>query len=613
MAKSSGISKYAMWVLMGLLILALGGFGAANLSGNVRTIGSVGDKSIPVDDYFRQLNNEINALAQQRREQVSFNEIRNLGLDRAVLQRIVRNRALDNEAAELGLSIGDEALREEIVSISAFQGVDGNFDRESYRFALQRGGLSEAEFETSLREDSARALLQSAILGGVQMPSTYARTLVDFAGEQRSFTYAPLIADDLTADITTPTGDELRAYYDDNPDQFRLPASKAITYAWLSPDMLLDEVEVDETAVRDLYQERIDTFVQPERRLVERLVLGDTEAAEAAIAAINDGSQTFNDLVTQRGLDLADVDLGDVSENRLGDAGAGVFAAESGDVVGPLPTTLGPALFRVNGILPASETTFEQAETFLRDELALGAAVRAVEARAQDLDDQLAGGITLEELAETTEMELGTIEWTPQTTSDIAAYTDFRAAAAELTADAFPQINQLDDGGIYAMRLDEERPERANPFEDATADVRDAFIAARTLEALQEQASEIVSQLEADGDFGAAGLEPQTLTNQVRTGLIDGTPRDFLQDIFAMELGEITTIAGDEQVFIVRLDAVTAPADSAETDLQRQQVGAQIDQALAQDLFEIYSDAILRTTPAQIDQRAVEAVHVNFP
>ena len=611
MAKSTGISKYAMWVLMGLLILALGGFGAANLSGNLRTLGSVGNKNIAVDQYYRQLSNEIRAIEAQRRETLPFAEAQRLGIDRAVMQRIVRNRALDNEAEQVGLSVGDETLREEILQISAFQGVNGSFDREGYRYALQQGGVSEAEFETSLREESARSLLQSAILGGVKMPDTFAQTLVNFAGEQRSFSYAILNGAD--TEVETPTGDELRAYYDANPDRFMLPASKSITYAWLSPDTMIDEVEVDDAAVRALYEERNTQFNRPERRLVERLVFADQATAEQAAADLAAGETTFNALVEGRGLQLADIDLGDVGQSELDGAGEAVFTAQAGAVVGPLPSSLGPALFRVNGVLPALATAFEEARPALRDELAVASAVRAVEARAQDLDDQLAGGVTLEELAQSAQIELGQINWTPQTTDGIAAYANFRAEAARLTVDDFPQIKQLADGGVFAMRLDEELAERPNPFEDATADVREALLAERKIAALTAKAEETIAQIGADASLADSALDVQTATDQTRNGFIDGTPTDFLQSVFDLKDGEVKVLPADDAVIIVQLDAITPATDNEASDALLEQVSQQIDQTLAQDLFTIFNDIIVSQEPPQIDQRALNAVHVNFP
>ena len=536
-----------------------------------------------------------------------------MGLDRAVLQRIVRNRALDHEAAEMGISIGDATLRDEIVAISAFQGIDGNFDREGYRFALQQSGMSEAVFETSIREEAARGLLQRAILGGVSMPNTYARTLVDYVAEERSFTWARLSADDLDTPVAEPTEEELQAYYDANTDDFMLPASKSITYAWLRPEDLLDEVEVPEEELRAEYDARSDEYDQPERRLVERLVFANEEAATQATAALEVDGTTFEALVEERGLALADVDMGDVAKSDLDAAGDAVFGAQSGDIVGPLPTSLGPALFRVNAVLPAQNVPFEEAREVLEETLAISRATRAVEARAQEIDDRLAGGATLEDLAEETKMNLGTIDWTQESSDGIAAYGAFREAAAGLSADAFPQIDQLEDGGVFAMRLDETKPERPEPFEQARDAVETAWRNAQIVEALTAKAESLTGTLaEADG-FEAAGLTPQLGEGMTRSSYVDGTPDNFMDQVFDLDEGGVAVLPAGDSVVVLRLDAVTAAGEDDQTQALMDRLSQQLDQALAQGLFDIYSNAVMRDADPQIDQRAVSAVHVNFP
>lgn len=611
--KGFSLSKTAVWVLMGLLILGLGGFGAINLSGNLRSIGSVGDKSISVDQYARQLQQEIRAIEAQTGESLPFARAQEMGLDRAVLQRIVRNRALDHEAAEMGISIGDATLRDEIVAISAFQGIDGNFDREGYRFALQQSGMSEAAFETSIREEAARGLLQRAILGGVSMPNTYARTLVDYVAEERSFTWARLSADDLDTPVAEPTEEELQAFYDANSEDFMLPASKSITYAWLRPEDLLDEVEVPEDELRAEYDARSDEYDQPERRLVERLVFANEEAANQAAAALEVDGTTFEALVEERGLALADVDMGDVAKSDLDAAGDAVFTAESGEIVGPLPSSLGPALFRVNGILPAQNVPFEEAREVLEETLAISRATRAVEARAQEIDDRLAGGATLEDLAKETKMNLGAIDWTQESSEGIAAYGAFREAAAGLSADAFPQIDQLEDGGIFAMRLDETKPERPEPFEQARDAVQTAWRNAQIVEALTAKAESLTTELAKEGGFEAAGLEPKLGEGMTRSSYVDGTPENFMDQVFDLDEGGVAVLPGGDHVVVLRLDAVTPAGENDETQALMDRLSQQLDQALAQGLFDIYSNAVVRDADPQIDQRAVSAVHVNFP
>ncbi|MEC8042532.1 MAG: SurA N-terminal domain-containing protein, partial [Pseudomonadota bacterium] len=138
---------------MGLLIVGLGGFGATNLSGNITRVGSVGDEDIDVNEYARALQQDIRAIEAQTGSAMTFDQVLAAGVDRAALGRLIGQAALDNEAAKLGLSIGDENLSQQIVQIDAFQGANG-FDRESYRFALNQAGLSEIEFEGQMRADT---------------------------------------------------------------------------------------------------------------------------------------------------------------------------------------------------------------------------------------------------------------------------------------------------------------------------------------------------------------------------------------------------------------------------------------------------------------------------
>ncbi|MEP1588490.1 MAG: peptidyl-prolyl cis-trans isomerase [Tateyamaria sp.] len=614
MAKGSNtFSKTAIWILMGLLILGLGGFGATNLSGTIRTVGSVGSKHIDVQDYARSLQQEIQNVSRQTGSQLTFAQAQNIGLDQAVLASLVRARALDNEAEQMGLSVGDETLRDEILNIQSFQGLDGSFDRDAYSFALEQSGSNEAEFETQLREQVARSLLQGAIMSGVTMPETYAGTLVSFLGETRDFTWVRLGQVDLAEPLAEISDDELRAYYNDNLGDYELPETKRIAFVALTPDMLIDTVEIEDATLRAEFDARVDEFNSPERRLVERLVYLDAEAADRAAAQLEVSGTTFETLVENRGLALSDIDLGDVSRLELDAAGEAVFNAEVGDVVGPLPSTLGPALFRVNGILPAQSTSFEDASVRLRQRLAQDAARREVAVLASEFDDMLAGGATLEELDTETEMELGSIDWFPAQGEGIGAYDSFRDAAAVLTLDDFPEIVSLSDGGIVAMRLEEILPPRPAPFEEAKLNVQANWDAAQTEAALTAQAEAVRPALEAGESFAEQGLDSIVETELDRSAFVQGTPPAFMPAVFEMDAGEVRIIQGFGTVLVVRLDNITPVGSDDEVVAETTQLSAEIGQTVATELFNMFSDDVVLRSGSQINQQALDAVHVNFP
>ncbi|MCA0919999.1 SurA N-terminal domain-containing protein [Pseudooceanicola nanhaiensis] len=606
-------SNVAMWVVMGLLILGLGGFGATSISTGPRSVGSVGGNEITVNEYARALQSELRAIQSQTGQALSFEQAEQFGLTEGVLQKLIADKALDNEAARLGVSVGDETLRDQLVTIQAFQGLDGNFDRDAYRFALQQSGLSESEFEKSLRDDTTRTILQAAVATGVKMPATYVDTILDFVAARRNVTFARLTEGDITTGLPVPSDEDLKAFYDAHIDQYTAPEKKRITYAWLTPEDLVDTVEIDDDLIRQQYEARADEFNRPERRLVERLVFLDEATAQTALDSVTSGETDFDGLVADRGLTLSDVDMGDVTEDTLGAAGAAVFAATSGDVVGPVETDLGPALFRVNGVLPAQETPLDSARLIIREDLAMDRARRQAEGEAEPAEDLLAGGATLEELVEETPLTLGTIDWSDGIGEGIAAYGGFDAFAAELTADDYPEIHVLEDGTIFAMRLDETLPPAPEPFEDVKPRLTGAWEAEQTVKILTERAEGAIGRMQEGATFEAAGLTPQTQEGLMRSDTILGMPASITEAIFAMEPGDVITRAAFGSVIVIRLDDILPPDEDAPQVAQtRQQLASQTDGSLAQDLYSAYAADLRDRAGIKINRTAIDAVHAQF-
>jgi peptidyl-prolyl cis-trans isomerase D len=607
--------KTGVWIVVGLLCLGMVSFGSSGFGLSIRSIGSVGDRDLPVQSYANALNDELQRLSRDFGVPLTMEQARAFGLDQIVLSRVVSDRAIDNMAGEMGLSIGDAAVAREVRNTDGFAGLDGEFDREVYRARLQQRGQTESEFEAEVRDSLTRRMVQIGVAGGLTAPPEMAQTLVAHARETRDVTWAAVTASALTAPLAEPTEADLQAFYDANPDRFTAPEERQITYAWLTPEMIQDSVIVDDQAVADLYQERIDEFVLPERRLVERLVFLDDAAASAALARVTADETDFDGLVAERGLQLSDVDLGDVGLEDLGDAGAAIFAAVPGDVVGPLPSALGPALFRMNAVLVAEETPFEEVEADLRAELANQRARRVIGDATEPVNDLLAGGATLEDLADNTDLELGTINWTPDMTDGIAAYDAFRAAAAAVTAEDDPRIGEFDDGGIFLIRLDGVTPPALRPFADVADDVRAGWTAVAQQTALLVEAERRAELIRAAGTFDTPGVDLIPLVEQgvARDGFLAGTPDGTVARVFAAAAGDVVVIDAGDSAVILQVVAVNAadptdPAIIAETAALQGETTS----GMAQDLYAAFTSAVLGGTDVQLDQAAIDAVLASF-
>lgn len=598
------------WILMGILILSLGGFGITQFGQSAQTVASVGKVDIGANEYARAVEGQMRAFEQQTNQPVTFQTAQALGLDRIALGQLVTAAAIENEAARIGVSAGDSLVGEELRRVPAFQNTAGEFDREAYQNALRQNGLTVRDFEDDVRADLASGMLRSSVAAGITVPDVFVDTLFNHARETRDVTWARLTAADLDGAIDEPSDDALASYHSENAAAFTRPETKTIRYAWLTPDLLAPEIEVDDEQVRALYEQRIVEFVREERRLVERLVYPTEEGAQAAKDAIDAGEGSFDDEVAARGISLADVDLGDVSLTDLGDAGEAIFALESPGVIGPLPSDLGPAIYRMNGVLAAENITFEEAREELAPEAAADRARRMIGEMIGEVEDLLAGGADPGLIAERTGLIEGTIEWNTDVFEDIAAYAGFRAAAQSTNPGDFGEVIELEDGGIVTLVVEDVQPPALIPLEEVRDDVIAAWTAGETEAALAQQAEALAQDLRDGREMAGMGLSLDVNRGLTRDGFVEGTPPDFLSEVFALEKDGVTVLSADGDAWLVRLDLISeADGTSTEAELVKARFARETAQSFSTAITNAFTQALVDETQADINQSAVNAVN----
>lgn len=611
--KKKGGRSLVVWVLVAMLIAGLSGFGVENFGGATAKIGRVGEIEIEANDYAREMQGQINTLTRQFGAPVSMADARSFGIDRQVLAGLVNRAALDNEAARLGLSVGDATVAAELGKISAFQGISGTFDREAYALTLQQNGTNEAAFEASLRRDVARALLAGAVAGGVVSPAPLTDTLVAFAGEKRGFSLLVLDDTALDAPLAAPTPAEVQAHYDANIATYTRPEAKRIEYAALLPETIAATMEVPEDEVQKAYDARLSEFMIPEKRLVERLVYPDEATALAAKARLDQGT-SFDDLVAERGLSLEDVDLGDVTREELEGAADAVFALTEPGTVGPLPSALGPALYRMNAILAAQETTLEAARPELLQILQTEAAARAIADKVEAIDDALAGGASLQDLSAEFGMTLASTDYAAGADDNdtITGYTAFRSAADALAEGDFPEAILLEDGGLVAMQLVEILPPSPVPLDKITDKVTEATGAEALARALAAKAAAAKTAVEAGATLESQGtLTPVAPTDRQAT--LDVGPAVVLETAFQMQPGEIRVIEDGSFVALLRLDSITAAEVTSEEGQELQDAIRQnLDRSIAEDMAALFTATVGQQAGIALDQAVIDAVNTQL-
>ena len=600
-----------VWILMLLLIVGLAGFGAGSFGGSFSSIGSVGNEKVPLKTYIRALNNQINQISQQTGQQFSLEQAKVLGVDRQVLEQVLAIAALDGQTKKAGISVGDEAVRNQLMDTQVFQGLDGKFDEKAYEFALSQADLSASEYDEILRRENARFLLQNAISGAIVSDDTYALTLLKFHRQKRSFDWVRLNSSHLEKPIAKPSGAQIELFYKDNPKNYTFPESRSITYAYLSPEMLFDGINLEKGELKKLYEDNIDQFVTEEKRSIQRLVFSNQTEATIALSSIQDGDKTFEQLVTERGLTLQDIDLGAIGASEIGlQASKEIFESKETGLYGPHLSDLGPALYQVVSILNGKTISFEEAQKNLEFERKFEYATELMDDMVNDLDDLLASGATIEELANDTKMELKKTSFNLKNNLEgLEATSEFKIEASKLSLEDYPTLLNSSNGDLFAIRLDAINPPTLQALEKVEAQVKTDWKEKETINQLKLIANDIAAKFKNGSDLKNLGLIVNNTNDIVRGGSVEGLPKSILPKIFNLNMGEIAQDDTDKYIFIAKLNSILEFDETVEENKKWiEYLTLQRDNQLAQDYLESFIVSIQDIEGVTIDQKSLNAV-----
>ncbi len=459
-------SRIGVAISLVFLALIAVAFAASDVTGGA-TFGGVGSESVAqIDgeeigtgefsstvsnafDQFRQQNPQLDMAAFDAQG----------GID-GILEQMIGSYAAAGFADSIGLGASKRLVDSEIAGIQAFKGADGRFDETLFRNALAQQGLTEAR----VREDIRRGLLSDQLL----VPATFGAKL----SQQMALPYAGLILEGREGQIafvpsaafapkTAPTDAQLQTFYTRNAARYRIPERRVLRFATFITDRFRDQVKVSDAEIAALYKKRSAEFAATEKRDVEQLIV-PTEAAAKAIAAKINGGASMAAAAKDAGLEPVDLGLQskeDITKVASPAVANAVFATAAGKVATPARSPLGWHVVRVDSVSAIAGRSLAQVRAVLENEIAQEKLRQTVSDFTADLEDRIADGASLADIAKDEKLELqvspellangqapGKPDFAP-----IGAYQAMLPVAFGLEEDSGPQLVEVQQGKEFAV------------------------------------------------------------------------------------------------------------------------------------------------------------------
>ena len=622
------------WVARVFFVVLIGSFALWGVADVVRNLGGDDGSVAKVDGVRIEMADAQTAYRRQLAQVTRMfggkieptPEIRRSVAEQAVAM-LVSQTAIDAEARSLGLATPDESVRQAVFEVPQFRGPNGQFDRATFEGLLRNNNMTEPQFLGLIRSDLMRRQLLSAVRAGAAAPETLTQAVFAFQQERR-------VADMVEVPYATapippaPAAAALERWYDNHPRNYSTAEMRRIKAVVLAPAIVGRDIEVSDEELHAAYEQRRADYNKPEKRSVE--VLNTQDEAHAATLAATwragaDWATMLKAAPTEGGVgvELADSAKIEFPAPELGEA---VFAAKLDAITGPVHSALGWHVLKVTKITGGAGRTFDDVKDELRARVIADKAADLIDARAQKIEDLLAGGTSLDDLPGDLGLAAvaGTLDAQGMTAAGqpapIPGPPELRPALLQAAFQAKPgapahlvQAPNAADGSqsFFAVTVESVVPPAPKPY----AEVAAAVLADWTHDAERHEQDEAATRIFVAVKGGQSLADAATIAGVAmrqtppigRASPVEGVPSQLVEPLFSLKKGEATMIETPDG-FVVAVLAEIVEADPKTDALAYGKTRDALAQAMGDDIENVFATAVRERARPSINRAAVDSL-----
>ncbi len=615
---------YLAVLLFGLLIMSFAVWGIGDIfrgGGQEQTVVRVGDKKIGLAEFNTELQRELRRLASRTGGQMSMEQALNFGLFDRIADAMANRAVFDKGVERQGIAVSNELVTRTIQADPGLQGEGGVFDRRRFETLLANNQLSEAAFVEIMRTRLAREQLASALGVSGNAPEQILKPIFAHRLERRVAEIVP-IPRAIFTDVKDPDPAQLEAFYKERQRSFMAPEYRALTIVSFNADDMAKGIAVPEEKVKEEYQQREAEFEVKETRDAEQFLLTTKEDAERVYAEIQKGKDFA--AAARAATGAAPVATGALSKDGLAQQAPAmaeaVFASPKPSLVAPTQSPFGWHIFRVLKINPAHKKSFEDAKVELTKSMAREQAIEALYQVANKVEDALAGGGKLDEVAKQHALTVQRVAATDQLGRDpraqaiagLAGKPEILRVAFATEGGRESRLTELGGDAYFIVRVEGVTPPAPRPL----AEVKTLAIAAwkdDQREAMAKaRAQAIAEKAKTGGDLaalvaGERGLKvmlPAPFTRAAADPAHSLTPQ-LASLLFEAKPNEVVVAATPDGHAVAKLKAIV-PADPAKEPNLYAQFKEQLRQQMGGDFIAQYATSIRAKTKVEINRAAFD-------
>jgi len=595
------------WIFKGLMSLLVVSFAIWGVGDMFRThpgqrkVASVGKIEITAQDLNFRFQLTMPEARKVFGPDLSIAQAKQYGVMERALDIMMHEATFDQDAKRLGIQLSDQTIWRSIANMKELQDETGHFDQQRWNMVTRQSGLAESFFIDQKKRDMQRSTIVLAITDNATPPRLLIDNMYQARGAKRLLEIVALRNDSLK-NIPTPSETDLKGYYEAHEEEFTAPEYRGVTVALLQNDEATKDIVISDEEIKKAYDTRSEELAIPEQRDLVQIVFQDEAKATAFYDSLSKAS-SFADAAKAKGLTPVTLEKMD-EKSILPELYTSVFAVEEGETTPPIKSELGWHVVLVKKIHEGGKPTLDQAQADLRKMLQEERAGDILARTVNQLDDSLAAGKTLEDIADSLKLRLvrfASLDGTGagpdgKPVKDLPYAKTVVEQAYGLNAGEAGQVLDDGQGHYFVVRTDQIEPSHVMPFDAVKAKIIAAWTAEQQ-DVAAAAATEDMAQAMRAGENAThyasrPGVEIRLSKPLSQLGDTDKEiPADAIKEVFKLQKNDVITAQAPGKHLVLKLVDIV-PVDAKKPEGSRTKVVDDLNSQLRLDILEQYENAL---------------------
>jgi peptidyl-prolyl cis-trans isomerase D len=240
-----------------------------SISGDVAKVGS---EKVSAVEFQTAYKNYLSNMQQRQQQQLSPEILRAFGFDKQILEFLIGQKVILNEAKRLGLDVTTEELTQSIVTNPNFQAGGAFIGLERYESLLQQNGTSADKFEGTMRTQLLTAKVEGFLTAGVSVSDKEAEEEYRRRNEKAVLSYFVIDPAKLEGKVAAISDQDLQTYFDKNKARYKVAEKRKSKYAFVDMVKFKSEMTATDDELQSYYNDHAEEYRLPDQVTAQHIL-----------------------------------------------------------------------------------------------------------------------------------------------------------------------------------------------------------------------------------------------------------------------------------------------------------------------------------------------------